>query len=68
MESPAAEVALTTGSTAVTDPLALRSATKQSHRDKTLFENVSGPEAVEPAKAVPAKAVDDQLIDELVGR
>lgn len=31
-------------------------------------ENVSGPGAVEPAKAVPVKAVDDQLIDDLVGR
>ncbi len=29
-------------------------------------ENVSGSEAVEPVEAVPAKAVDDQLID--VGR
>ena len=31
-------------------------------------ENMSEAEAVEPAEAVPAKAVDDQLIDELVGR
>ena len=31
-------------------------------------ENVSGSEAVEPVEAVRAKAVDDQLIDELVGR
>ena len=31
-------------------------------------ENVAVPEAVEPSKRVPAKAVDDQLIDELVGR
>jgi transposase-like protein len=31
-------------------------------------ENVSESEAVEPTKAVSAKAVDDQLIDELVGR
>jgi transposase-like protein len=31
-------------------------------------ENVSGSEAVEPVEAVQAKAVDDQLIDELVGR
>jgi putative transposase len=31
-------------------------------------ENVSTSEAVEPTKAVSAKAVDDQLIDELVGR
>src|SRR3954469_8587498 len=31
-------------------------------------ENVSGSEAVEPVTAVQAKAVDDQLIDELVGR
>lgn len=31
-------------------------------------ENVSEPEVVEPAKAGQAKAVDDQLIDELVGR
>ena len=31
-------------------------------------ENVSDSEAVEPEKAVSAKAVDDQLIDELVGR
>jgi hypothetical protein len=31
-------------------------------------ENVAGSETVEPAKTVPAKAVDDQLIDELVGR
>lgn len=31
-------------------------------------ENVAEPEAVEPSKRVPAKAVDDQLIDELVGR
>lgn len=30
--------------------------------------NVSESEAVEPTKAVSAKAVDDQLIDELVGR
>src|SRR5215208_6077869 len=31
-------------------------------------ENVSESEAVEPAKGVSVKAVDDQLIDELVGR
>ncbi|WP_262505850.1 hypothetical protein [Streptomyces sp. TRM68367] len=31
-------------------------------------ENVSESEAVAPTKAVSAKAVDDQLIDELVGR
>ena len=31
-------------------------------------ETVSEAAAVEPTKAVPAKAVDDQLIDELVGR
>jgi hypothetical protein len=31
-------------------------------------ENVSKSEAVAPTKAVSAKAVDDQLIDELVGR
>ncbi|ALC26919.1 transposase [Streptomyces sp. CFMR 7] len=31
-------------------------------------ENVAEPEAVEPLKTVPAKAVDDHLIDELVGR
>ncbi|MER6557448.1 hypothetical protein ABT300_06710 [Streptomyces sp. NPDC001027] len=31
-------------------------------------ENVSGSESVEPMEAVRAKAVDDQLIDELVGR
>src|ERR1041384_4318454 len=31
-------------------------------------ENVSEAATVEPTKAVPAKAVDDQLIDELVGR
>ncbi|MFD4578188.1 IS256 family transposase, partial [Streptomyces sp. NPDC058417] len=31
-------------------------------------ENVSASEAVEPWKAASAKAVDDQLIDELVGR
>lgn len=31
-------------------------------------ENVTEDEAVEPAAAVSAKAVDDQLIDELVGR
>jgi hypothetical protein len=31
-------------------------------------ENVSGSEAVEPTKGVSAKAVDVQLIDELVGR
>jgi putative transposase len=31
-------------------------------------ENVFGSEAVEPVEAVQAKAVDDQLIDELVGR
>jgi transposase-like protein len=31
-------------------------------------ENVSGSEAVEPVEAVRAKAVDDQLIEELVGR
>ncbi|MFD7291554.1 IS256 family transposase [Streptomyces sp. NPDC059863] len=31
-------------------------------------ENVSKSEAVEPTKAVPAQAVDDQLINELVGR
>jgi putative transposase len=31
-------------------------------------ENVSEPEAVEAAQAVPVKAVDDQLIDVLVGR
>ncbi|SDG67488.1 transposase, partial [Streptomyces griseoaurantiacus] len=31
-------------------------------------ENVAEPEAVEPSKRVPEKAVDDQLIDELVGR
>lgn len=31
-------------------------------------ENVAEPEAVEPSKRGPAKAVDDQLIDELVGR
>ncbi|CAL9279709.1 hypothetical protein [Streptomyces sp. SudanB182_2057] len=31
-------------------------------------ENVSMPEAAESAEAVPAKAVDDQLTDGLVGR
>lgn len=31
-------------------------------------ENVAEPEAVEPSKTVPAKAVDDQLINELVAR
>lgn len=31
-------------------------------------ENVSESEAVEPTRAAAAKAVDDQLIDELVGR
>ncbi|MFJ6070872.1 transposase, partial [Streptomyces sp. NPDC093065] len=31
-------------------------------------ENVAEPGAVELSKTVPAKAVDDQLIDELVGR
>jgi transposase-like protein len=31
-------------------------------------ENLSGSEVVEPVEAVQAKAVDDQLIDELVGR
>lgn len=31
-------------------------------------ENVSGSEAVEPVEAVQAKAVDDQLIEELLGR
>ncbi|MFJ8364190.1 hypothetical protein [Streptomyces sp. NPDC093984] len=31
-------------------------------------ENVAEREAVEPTEAVPAKSVDDQLIDELVGR
>lgn len=31
-------------------------------------ENVSEPETAEPTKAVSAKAVNDQLIDELVGR
>ncbi|WP_435178218.1 IS256 family transposase [Actinacidiphila sp. bgisy145] len=31
-------------------------------------ENVSASEAVEPTKAASARAVDDQLIDELVGR
>ncbi|WP_267890330.1 hypothetical protein [Streptomyces sp. XY152] len=31
-------------------------------------ENVSESEAVEPTKAVSAKAMDDQLIDELVSR
>ena len=31
-------------------------------------ENVSGSETAEPTKAVSVKAVDDQLIDELVGR
>ncbi len=31
-------------------------------------ENVAEPEAVEPSKRGPVKAVDDQLIDELVGR
>jgi putative transposase len=31
-------------------------------------ENVAESEAVEPTKAVSAEVVDDQLIDELVGR
>jgi hypothetical protein len=31
-------------------------------------ENVTESKAVEPTEAVPAKAPDDQLIDELVGR
>ena len=31
-------------------------------------ENVAEHEAVESTEAVPVKAVDDQLIDELVGR
>ena len=31
-------------------------------------ENVSESETLEPTKAASAKAVDDQLIDELVGR
>lgn len=31
-------------------------------------ENVSEPETVEPLKAVPAKAVDERLIEEPIGR
>ncbi len=31
-------------------------------------ENVSKSQALDPTKTVPAQAVDDQLINELVGR